>query len=498
MEVSGQNGFKYDEEEKALKILLDTFGSAFSLEDIASAYQKASRNPDMAGEILSDMQRSSSTSTSHSWKEEARVEESSESSVDFSFERSSQEGRNCRSLKPKARPVSVGTVSSILGKGYVGSTPSTNGSCKTTKPMKLDANVVPMSAIWGNDEPKPNVSKHNQLHQDMEDFLFKMLGDGFQLDRNVIRDVLDSCGYDMQKSMGKLLDGSFRMLDERTNVAGESSNRFTEMNPKSEVLSSEKFQSANYHRGERSRLPKKGAELHGQERERANLQKEVLTALFTAHESSEESPRRTARDVNKFSSYGQVICEPLEDSREDFKYTVKFSELEKINEGADEDDYQNLRKAVKEYRVTMNEYYKAAIDAFAKGEHAKAEKLLDEGHFFLKKAREADEESNKMILETGGTTEAEAMVLDLHDHDAREAIRLLKCHLSSLSGIPSFEYLKVIIDASDQNTSKRSCRKLVMKLLEKESIQWSEGENAGTILIRLNSVERKRLSFIKK
>lgn len=29
------------------------------------------------------------------------------------------------------------------------------------------------------------------------------------------------------------------------------------------------------------------------------------------------------------------------------------------------------------------------------------------------------------------------LLLDLHDHGAKEAIRLLKCHLSSLSGIPS-------------------------------------------------------------
>ena len=31
--------------------------------------------------------------------------------------------------------------------------------------------------------------KHDQLHQDMEDFLYKMLGDGFQLDRNMKRGV---------------------------------------------------------------------------------------------------------------------------------------------------------------------------------------------------------------------------------------------------------------------------------------------------------------------
>lgn len=38
----------------------------------------------------------------------------------------------------------------------------------------------------------------------------------------------------------------------------------------------------------------------------------------------------------------------------------------------------------------------------------------------------------------------------------------------------------------------------VLKLLERESIKWVEDENAGTILIRLDSINRKRLSFVKK
>ena len=89
------------------------------------------------------------------------------------------------------------------------------------------------------------------------------------------------------------------------------------------------------------------------------------------------------------------------------------------------------------------------------------------------------------------------MLLDLHDHGSREAIRLLKCHLSSLAGIPSFEYLKVIIDASNQENTKGSRRRAILKLLEQEAIKWIEGETAGTILIRLDSIDRKKLSFLK-
>lgn len=187
MEVSSQSGFKFDEE--ALKSLLDAFGSAFSLDQIASAYCKASRNADLAGEILFDMQRSSSDSTFSSSDTDAGVQVCEESSNGFSCENSLQ-GEYSRGLKPKTRPVSVGTVSSMLGKDYVRSQPSRNGSCcVTSKPLKLDANELPMSEIW-DDTTRPNISKQDQLHKDMENFLCKMLGDGFQLDRDKIRGVL--------------------------------------------------------------------------------------------------------------------------------------------------------------------------------------------------------------------------------------------------------------------------------------------------------------------
>ena len=57
------------------------------------------------------------------------------------------------------------------------------------KPLKLDSKVMPMSELW-EVEAKSCSPKYDHLHQEMEDFLFKMLGDGFQLDRDVIRQVL--------------------------------------------------------------------------------------------------------------------------------------------------------------------------------------------------------------------------------------------------------------------------------------------------------------------
>nr|XP_025682485.1 putative nuclear RNA export factor SDE5 isoform X3 [Arachis hypogaea] len=469
MEVPAQNIVTCDE-EKALKCLLDAFGSVFSLEEIASAYCKASRNADLAGEMLYEMKGTSSSSSSHSSNADARVEETSGTSDGYSVENSSHERKN---LRAKARSVSVGTVSGTIGRDYVRPVPSANGSHGATKPVKMDVKEMPLTGIC-REKARPNVSKHNQLQQDMEDFLFKMLGNGFQLDRDMIRGVLESCGYDMQK--------------------------FTDVKPKSELSSSEsKSHNLNHLRSDRTVASNKGVESHQKQKHKDELQKEILFALFKGYQRCEEAPKKTVKDVNNSSRYKHVVFEPPEDTMEEYKIDMDFSLRDATNgtyPDVEDEDYQCVRRAVKEYRATMNEYYKAAVDAFANGDKFKAEKLIDQGNFFLKKAREADEESSRMIVEPK-TSEAQEMLLDLHDHGSREAIRLLKCHLSSLAGIPSFEYLKVIIDASNQENTKGSRRRAILKLLEQEAIKWIEGETAGTILIRLDSIDRKKLSFLK-
>ncbi|KAJ7962561.1 putative Smr domain-containing protein [Quillaja saponaria] len=433
MEVSGPSVCKFDCEEKALKTLLDAFGSAFSLDEIASAFCKASRNPDLAGEILYDMQRSNSTTTTHESITKDSIQTSSTSSYGFTFEKSSRENGNSSTSKPKLRPVSVGTVSGILGKDYIRSVPPANGSYRTTKPVKLDSKVMPMTEIWGV-ESKSNFSRHDHLHQDMEDFLFNMLGDGYQLDRDMIREVLGNCGYDMQKSMEKLLDQSAKCLDKGKGVVGESTTKFTDINLKSGLPSHARKFKESHDEGTRVKIP-------GQQKERDDLQKEVLATLFNVDKRPEELPRRKLKDVQRHAASGQVVFEPPRDSIAEHKTDLTSSVQDKSADVGEEDDYQVLRRGVKEYRGTMMEYYKAAADAFSQGDHVRAEKLVEQGQFFNNMAHEADEESNKMIFETR-SGDSEEMLLDLHDIGAKEAIHLLKCHLSSLSGIPYYEAAK--------------------------------------------------------
>jgi hypothetical protein len=116
-------------------------------------------------------------------------QKSSESSNDYIPKKKCDANEKFKTVKQKWHPVSGGTVSSVLGKSYITSMPVANSSCVATKPLKLDAQEFPMSELWG-EEPEQTQSKHDHMHKDMEDFLFNMLGDGFQLERGVIQQVL--------------------------------------------------------------------------------------------------------------------------------------------------------------------------------------------------------------------------------------------------------------------------------------------------------------------
>lgn len=189
MEVSASNTLKCDDEEKALKGLLEAFGSKFSLEQIASAYCKAGRNADISVQILLDMEGSCSTSSSHSSNGEAMENQKPSVSSNGYILKKCDSNEKVKTVKKKWHSVSGGTVSSVLSKSYITSMPAANGSCGATKPLKLDAQEFPMSELWG-EEPKQTQSKHDRMHKDMEIFLFNMLGHGFQLERDVIQQVL--------------------------------------------------------------------------------------------------------------------------------------------------------------------------------------------------------------------------------------------------------------------------------------------------------------------
>lgn len=181
-ETYGTNASKCSQEDIVLKSLVDAFGSKFSLEEIASAYFKAGYKADLAGEILFQMQES--TSSSALSDDVGNGDNLGKGKVS---EKKYQVKGNLKAAKSKVQSFSTGTVSNIIGKEYACSKPSGNKFTKVNKPVKVEVKVLHESSSEGDCTSLPS---DFDLHHEMEDFLFKMLGDGFRLKREVIREVI--------------------------------------------------------------------------------------------------------------------------------------------------------------------------------------------------------------------------------------------------------------------------------------------------------------------
>ncbi|KAF1881363.1 hypothetical protein Lal_00023399 [Lupinus albus] len=470
-----------DIEERDLKGLLETFASTFSLEDIANAYCEADRNVYLAAEILCASKDEVKGATEIEPAEKPSAMLPSASGVPKSFERQ----RNFGAGKSKFQPASLGTVAGVVGKDYIRHKTSTKPYQEVKKPLKIDAKELPESVIWGEKPSMGTAAAKGSMSNDVVNFLFKMLGDGFQLERNKILDVLGVCGYDVVKTMENLLDMSASTLEKcddiRDLVDENSGDQHSAVNcaPSEELCNS--------------------MDSSKRDKDRIGLQKEILESLFGFPERPEEAPqrRRPVREISKRRYHISVAKLPEDqDTTTIQQTTVVESQIVKEESNDDENNYNILRKAVKEHWITMKEYYRYAVEAFAMGDYARADRLLTEGHFYNKKAREADEKSAQMVLQTNETDDSDGIALDLVDHEPRDALRLLKVHLTSLSGICTIKYLRAKVGTGVEDI-KGARKRLIIKLLDKNSIKWTEEGNGRILRIQVDIVDPKSLSFAK-
>ncbi|GMJ10194.1 silencing defective 5 [Hibiscus trionum] len=498
-------------DEEALKVVLDAFGSKFSLEDIASAYYEAKGNVNVTGDILyAKNHGSTSIATTNTYGNKSVVASTTPVELLSGWESESTASPECTSsnlntgaIKSKRCSVSTGSVAGVIGKNYVKPRSSRTDCSDTTKPVKIDSKDLPISVIWSEEDPSSRTTKNGTTYGDLEKFLFQMLGDGFQLEKSVIQEVLVSCGFDVYKSMDKLLDMSAATLEKSDDVIGIAAEKFM-----GRCLENESFlirgkpQSKDFSQCEEAasmmRNPKRSPRVN---KEKVTQEKEILEALFTVAERSEEETERNrvVRAVRRAKAFGEVVTEPLKDT--DTSLTKNVVEMLKVSkdDGHDDDEnsYDALRQAVKEYWITMKEYYKAAAEAYAEGDEARATKLMELGHFFNRKARDTDERSSAKMLESS-CTDDEIMSLDLRNFEPKEAVNLLRIHLTSVSGIPTIKYLRITVGTIEEDTKKAARRRLIMKQLEKESIKWKEEENGRVISIRVDVINPKILRFAKR
>ncbi|EXC01435.1 hypothetical protein L484_022006 [Morus notabilis] len=417
--------------EKAVHALTEAFVSV-SLHDTVSAYQEARGDPDEATEILwralsenADDPSTSSTSGEGSG--------SSEGFVETSCVQNLVGEKSSRGNKQKRVVTATGTVSTVLGKGYMVPSPRKDLRTIDTKLKGLGNGVA------GREKA--------------EQFLCSMLGDESELNLAVIRDVLCQCGYDVDKALNALLAlssssdpnyslslypmehsdtmGSQNALRIHQNVtymiayglwAVVAGNFFlvfwflvfplnylhNVMKNYAKVLATSEAQSPTTRRSTESVLSQK-----------------VLESFFKISKSTEYQPSTMnwRNVVNKLQSLGPQfdIC------------TSNDSEAQ--NNYAKGDEYCVFRKTANQQWDSVRSCYEKAAKAYANGARQYASYLSEQGQMQTKLARVADERASKDIFKA----------------------------------------------------------RLVIRLLENEGIEWSE-ENRGTVLIKLHG--QREFSFL--
>ncbi|XP_026426984.1 SMR domain-containing protein At5g58720-like isoform X1 [Papaver somniferum] len=211
------NGDGESKEERDVKCLAEAF-SLVSLEEVNSAYKEAQGDSNKAAEILSDLMMNTdndsfrggacSSSTSSSFFEsssnnsEERMTSSSSSSSEMFWESDIQRTHDSSGMgfvdcKAKRVVATAGTVSGVIGKDYVRSSPLDKERGRGGGGGEQHYN----SPKWKNTCMVNGVSVGNE---EAEQFLFSMLGDGCDLSMAVVRDVFCQCGYDVEKVLSVL------------------------------------------------------------------------------------------------------------------------------------------------------------------------------------------------------------------------------------------------------------------------------------------------------
>ncbi|KAM3302334.1 putative nuclear RNA export factor SDE5 [Capsicum chacoense] len=510
MEVPPSTVLYTDGDSKNLELLLDIFGSVVSLKEIAAAYCEANRDPIIAFDILGGQQASTSGTTSSESEEkiedsvtltsESEFEEVGDSLILTSESVSEVDARRAgpSSSKQKKLSVSMGTVSCMIPKDYMTNRPLITETSTRTKPLKLSADDVFMPELKDEKASLGAAAMSETLPSSVEEFLFKMLGSGFSLDKSVIEDVLGQCGYDLNKSMNKLLDMSASALGMSDDIINIGVEKPVESPDFASVASQETPSMLDPAIcSKANNKTKNGLNLSKREQDRYDLQKEVLLALFDAparHDDVDEVIR-PLREVGKSRRSSHVVEKPLQDTLE--RQILIRTPNDAKNGEENEESYEVLRKAVKEYWITMKEYYKAASEAFFLGDHDKAGKFLEEGQFFMKKAQEVDGRSSQKLLETSGSSSKEIVAVNLLGLEPKDAVRVLQTQLNSLCGFSSIPYLKILVGITAEE-AKGPRKQLVLKFLKRDSIAWTEQEDGLALVIRADVIDPRKMTFAKK
>ncbi|XP_027111121.2 SMR domain-containing protein At5g58720-like [Coffea arabica] len=481
------NQAEEEEKHKVVESLVEAFGT-ISVEEAEAAYNEAKGDVNKAAEILGDLYvkesstEDQSTSCSSSSGNFASTSSGSGSSGSSSASEVFAEANvvcpnGVRNQKGRQKKVvaAAGIVSTVLGKDYVRSVTKKSSS----------------------------KSKGSWNKEDVEQFLFSMLGEDCELGMPVVSDVLCGCGYDVEKALNILLELS-SSLGEQTHVGNANANiredassnlegnsSLTDRTSDSTSYSSEsdfpKNAVCTEHIGRSHFQVLAGIDNHSSKNPahmEPDLSQQVLESLFNmpTPKSAEREPNTMnwRKIVKKMTSLGQG--------------THPGDGALVRNSLAKGDDYQVFRQSAKQHWESMKFCYQKAASAFSNGERDYAAVLSEKGRTHSKMAREAEEKASQDIFQARNKGIENMITIDLHGQHVKEAMRLLKLHLLFGAYVRSVRSLRIITGCGRHGVGKSQLKQSVINLLKKEGIEWSE-ENSGTLLIsRLD--QQTQFSFL--
>jgi DNA-nicking Smr family endonuclease len=163
-----------------------------------------------------------------------------------------------------------------------------------------------------------------------------------------------------------------------------------------------------------------------------------------------------------------------------FNSLIESNNQERPKKG---DGYREFRGVAARHYDRMKQYYQQAALAYSKGDKSYASYLAEEGKHYRELGRLEDEKASREIFEARNKHITNTVTIDLHGQHVKQAMKLLKVHMTICICMPSV-ILRVITGCGSEGTGKGKIKRSVIDLAEKERIEWHE-ENSGTIVLRL-------------
>lgn len=466
------SGNSNDEGESVVTALTDVFSSV-SVEEAKCSYKEANGDLNKAMGILGDMVECKEEDKITSCSSSSGIGSSLDSrNSDVFVGGHSRQDSFQRKAKTKKLVAATGTVSAMIGKDYVRTTP--NKSCSKFKGL--------------NDETTSN--------NDAEQFLYSMLGEDSDLSIAVVRDVLCQCRYEVEKALSVLLELSASSIEQpklsdcsanwkEEAVSHHSSDGFTDRTSDSTSHTSEGEVLDNVWLwgppGRNQLKVTAGNSEHSSSSTAGNygtvLPQDILESLFNmpTRKSAEHEPSTMnwKNVVKKMTSLGQRFGSCPND----------IPPPQHTHAGGAE--YELFRETAKQHWESMRSHYQKAATAFSNGQKGHAAYLVDQGRLHNRKAQEADAKASQDIFAARNKNIENIITIDLHGQHVKPAMRLLKLHLLFGAFVRSVRLFRVITGCGGHGVGKSKLKNSVVELLKKERIGWTE-ENRGTLLIKLD------------